>query len=482
MAKQQFTDGGEFTGNVTSTGSMSPGNGSSIGGAIWSGSGAPSNSLGADGDLYQRTDSPGLYQKSSGTWSTFASGSGDAITSPNSTITVGGTSTATTLDINLANANTWTGEQQTSFTPTNPNDLVTKAYADGIAAGLAPKLACQWANAATLPAYTYSNGASGVGATITATGNGAFTPDGTIASVNDRVLIYLETSTNAPYNGIYTVTTVGDGSTQFVLTRATDNDETGEFGGAFTFILGGTANTGKGFVCITTSPTVGTTAINWTQFSSVGGTVVTSFNTRQGAVTLKSSDIESTFSQPGQLYVGTGNGTGKLISKGATGTFLGVGGSDPSGLEWTNPTGGGAGGILAVTNYGPSVLTTVNFPVAAAPLDTVNLTISFTAPSTGNVLLHMCMFISVAPTNTGYVGWSHSTSPNTNLVAFLDVPSNTSVTRNFSWYLSGLTAGVAYTLYLLGASSASTGASYSVAGPGVSNGVGPALLTVEGAP
>lgn len=38
-------------------------------------------------------------------------GSGDTITSPNSTLTVGGTSTNTTLDFNLAHANTWSGQQ-----------------------------------------------------------------------------------------------------------------------------------------------------------------------------------------------------------------------------------------------------------------------------------------------------------------------------------------------------------------------------------
>jgi hypothetical protein len=48
-----------------------------------------------------------------GQWNCVASGSGggDTITSPNTTITVGGSSTATTLDINLAQTNTWTGAQ-----------------------------------------------------------------------------------------------------------------------------------------------------------------------------------------------------------------------------------------------------------------------------------------------------------------------------------------------------------------------------------
>jgi hypothetical protein len=44
------------------------------------------------------------------------SGGGDTITSPNLTITVGGTTTATTLDINLANANVYTGRQSGAIT------------------------------------------------------------------------------------------------------------------------------------------------------------------------------------------------------------------------------------------------------------------------------------------------------------------------------------------------------------------------------
>lgn len=44
-----------------------------------------------------------------------SSGGGDTITSPNSTLTVGGTAGATTLDFNLAHANTWTGTQTGTF-------------------------------------------------------------------------------------------------------------------------------------------------------------------------------------------------------------------------------------------------------------------------------------------------------------------------------------------------------------------------------
>lgn len=51
-------------------------------------------------------------------------GSGDTITSPNSTLTVGGTATATTLDLNLAHTNIWTAAQ--SF----PSDSIIRDNAD----------------------------------------------------------------------------------------------------------------------------------------------------------------------------------------------------------------------------------------------------------------------------------------------------------------------------------------------------------------
>jgi hypothetical protein len=46
----------------------------------------------------------------------FAAGGGDTVTSPNSTLTVGGTATATTLDINPATTNTFTALQNFSAT------------------------------------------------------------------------------------------------------------------------------------------------------------------------------------------------------------------------------------------------------------------------------------------------------------------------------------------------------------------------------
>jgi hypothetical protein len=63
---------------------------------------------------------------------------------------------------------------------------------------------------------------SGAGKTLTATGNGAFSADGISGALNDRVLVpHQSTGAN---NGVYKITTLGDGSNPYVLTRAVDFD------------------------------------------------------------------------------------------------------------------------------------------------------------------------------------------------------------------------------------------------------------------
>ena len=73
--------------------------------------------------------------------------------------------------------------------PSSAQDAATKAYVDAVKTGLDVKDSCVMATTADL-AYTYSNGSSGVGATLTASGNGAVTIDGiATATANERVLV-----------------------------------------------------------------------------------------------------------------------------------------------------------------------------------------------------------------------------------------------------------------------------------------------------
>jgi hypothetical protein len=121
---------------------------------------------------------------------------------------------------------------------------------------------------------TYNNGASGVGATLTNAGTqAALTIDGVLTTVGMRVLIYNQTA--QAQNGVYTVTTVGTVSTNWVLTRATDANTYGlrdpnslGFNDAF-FVQAGSTGAGETYVCTTTGViTFGTTAITFAQISS----------------------------------------------------------------------------------------------------------------------------------------------------------------------------------------------------------------------
>lgn len=153
--------------------------------------------------------------------------------------------------------------------PTSNQDAATKAYVDTVSQGIHTHTSCRLATAAALPSCTYNNGSSGIGATLTATANGALTVDGVLVAVDDRILVKDQAS--SLQNGVYVVTATGGVSATFVLTRATDMNQDTEFPGSFEFVEEGTANADNGYVCTTNLPiTIGTTGISWTQFSGAG--------------------------------------------------------------------------------------------------------------------------------------------------------------------------------------------------------------------
>ena len=171
---------------------------------------------------------------------------------------------APTTDLNMG------GYKLTSLaTPTVSTDAATKQYVDDVAQGLNIHAASYAATTANLNA-TYSNGSSGVGATLTNAGTqAAFTTDGVTPSLNDRILVKDQTA--AAQNGIYTLTTVGSGSTNWVLTRATDFDTPTEIaGGDFTFVDNGTTLANTGWVQVDEVTSVGSDPIIWQQFSGAG--------------------------------------------------------------------------------------------------------------------------------------------------------------------------------------------------------------------
>jgi hypothetical protein len=121
---------------------------------------------------------------------------------------------------------------------------------------------------------TYNNGTAGVGATLTNAGTqAALVIDGVTVAVNDRVLVYEQT--NQTQNGVYVVTDIGSGSTNWVLTRSDDTDTYGVAGpttlseGSTFFVQQGTTGAGETYTCNTACTIVfGTTNITFAQISA----------------------------------------------------------------------------------------------------------------------------------------------------------------------------------------------------------------------
>jgi len=194
----------------------------------------------------------------------------------NAVAITGGTINATSVGATTPSTGAFTSVAMTSGTittaPTSGNDIVNKTYADAIASGIHFHEAVNLATTAALPANTYNNGTSGVGATLTGNANGALSVDSTLTVASERILVKNE-ATQAN-NGVYTVTQVGSAGTPYILTRATDFDSVGTGvneidEGDFFLVTSGTANVNTAWVQQTPPPiTIGTTAIVFQQFSA----------------------------------------------------------------------------------------------------------------------------------------------------------------------------------------------------------------------
>ena len=231
------------------------------------------------------------------------------------------TATQTALDAKLnLSGGTLTGALTLSGAPSSDLQAATKLYVDNVAAGINFHESVHAASINNL-AVIYDNGTSGVGATLTANTNRAFsTLDGESVVVGQRVLI--KDQTDAKQNGIYTLTTNGSGSVPWVLTRATDadNNPTGEMkAGDFIFVTNGTINASFGFVNNSTaSPIViGTDNISYTQFNAAK-TVVAGTNLEEATPGTISVINNPTFSG-----LVTASATGVAFSDG-TQTKVGV--------------------------------------------------------------------------------------------------------------------------------------------------------------
>jgi hypothetical protein len=266
-----------------------------------------------------------------------------------------------------------------STAPTNGTDIVNKNYADSIATGINFHQACRLATTAALPSCTYNNGTSGVGATLTATANGALSVDSTLVVATNRVLV--KNQANTAHNGVYVVTQVGDGSNPFILTRATDFDSAGTGvdqidAGDFFLITAGTSNANTSWVQQTPLPiTVGTTGIVFSQFGAAGvtytagtgltlaGTVFSITNTAVAAASYGSASSVGTFTvnAQGQLTAAADTSiaiassqitSGTIDSARISGSYTGITGVGTLTVgTWNATTIGVAYGGTGLTSY-----------------------------------------------------------------------------------------------------------------------------------
>jgi hypothetical protein len=242
--------------------------------------------------------------------------------------------------------------------PVNSTDAATKQYVDDVAQGLHTHDSCNAATTGTLATIsggtvTYNNGSSGVGATLTTTGSYT-TIDGVTLSNGMRILVKNEA--NAAHNGIY------DRTSSTVLTRSTDFDTPTEMaGGDFTFVTAGTLYDNTGWVMTDPVTTVGTTDVNWVQFSGAGT------YTAGTGLTLTGSQFSVNASQTQITSVGT------LTGLGVNGTITAV--------DITANTGVFTGNGSGLTALNASNISTGT--LAQARLANASLTVNGTSISLG---------------------------------------------------------------------------------------------------
>ena len=280
--------------------------------------------------------------------------------SPSVTIT----STSANSGISLVTNGTGNINVNTSFIngvkdPEQAQDAATKSYVDAVAQGLDLKASVHVGTYATLPAYVYNNGTSGVGATLTGNVAGNLTIDGEVVASGQRVLVKNETGAfvnnstpSAAFNGIYVVTTAGAPGTAYVLTRAVDFDIPAEMYGAFTFVETGNIQADTGWVCTNNSAspiTIGTTEIIWAQFSGAGQ------YTAGNALSLNGTQFNVNTDGSANATIGINGSNQLIIPASATLTTPNIGAATGTSLTATGNVDAGnvlTGGLVSATGTG----------------------------------------------------------------------------------------------------------------------------------
>lgn len=199
--------------------------------------------------------------------------------------------TALALKANIASPTlTGTPAAPTPATGDNTTKISTTAFVttaiNNAIAGVNPAVAVQAATAAVLPnSPTYSNGASGIGATLTAgVTNTTLVVDGVTPILNDRILVKNQAS--AFQNGVYFVSQVAALGLAWVLTRALDYNQPSDINNTGAIpVVNGTANATTSWLLTSSVTTVGTDSLTYTQFTYAPSTIITNSTSAGGDLT-----------------------------------------------------------------------------------------------------------------------------------------------------------------------------------------------------
>lgn len=228
---------------------------------------------------------------------------------------------------------------------TNNSTVSTTSYTDtAVAAALSavnPAAAVEAATTANVAGYTYNNGASGIGATLTENSAAVVVIDGYTVLLNDRVLF--KNQSTAANNGVYVLTTLGTGIIPAVFTRASDYNSPSNINNTGAIpVVNGTVNALSSWLLTSKVTTVGTDSITYTKFSAnptttqpgiqfqnagsnigtSGGETVVNFSTgltateSGGAVTVVSSGFGG--DSLDTLFFGDGSDGNVTVSSGTT--------------------------------------------------------------------------------------------------------------------------------------------------------------------